>query len=360
LRTSLCAVIEAEMKTIVLCLIFAVALGAPANNIDNYVAPIAINVTGGVMKYVSHAHRASLNFACNIDRITVTPNFDSFSAGFEDPLTQSELEDHIGEPTNIEWTHVMQQSFGSIDPRGQERQLGTLGGDLGEFLIVLGAIEANSGKNFSSAQVLHKFKTYLTVMSKDKFYFDTDVNGLNNFKKACSCPQLNIADPPDSKKDILKTAGHDAASQGNEFFKKLLTDPTPFSIRRELAESVLDAFFDVMWAKSDPLHRRIKFVLTKGPLDPKGFIMVKTPGYCNAQLLAPMISPELCQKQMGIYHGDAAVLSRTEIAGVMLFRTPEDKNTVVRKANDLASAALTAVLADHKEPVYTVSFEGLP
>jgi len=71
-----------------------------------------------------------------------------------------------------------------------------------------------------------------------------------------------------------------------------------------------------------------------------------------------MISPELCGKQMGIYHGDAAVLLRTEIAGVVLIKTPEEKNAVVVKANDLASTFLTAVLADHAEPVYTVSFEG--
>ena len=66
-----------------------------------------------------------------IDRITVTPNFDSYSAGFEDPLSQVELEDHIGDPTNIEWAHVMQLYFGSTDSRGQVRQLATLGGDLG-------------------------------------------------------------------------------------------------------------------------------------------------------------------------------------------------------------------------------------
>jgi hypothetical protein len=63
---------------------------------------------------------------------------------------------------------------------------------------------------------------------------------------------------------------------------------------------------------------------------------------------------------MGIYHGDAAVLLRTEIAGVLLSKNPEDKNDVVRKANELASTALSTVLADHSEPVYTVAFESLP
>jgi hypothetical protein len=68
-----------------------------------------------------------------VDRVTVTPNFDTIAVGFEDPLTQAELEDHIGDSSNIEWAHVMQMFFASTDPRGQERQLGTLGGDLGSF-----------------------------------------------------------------------------------------------------------------------------------------------------------------------------------------------------------------------------------
>jgi len=351
------------MRAFVLCLACVLAVASPVEkSIDNLVAPPTIVVPAGdvtVTKYLKHAHRASLNFACAIERITVTPNFNEYAAGFEDPISQVELEDHIGESINIEWTHVMQTYFGSTDPRGQERQLGTLGGDLGEFLIVLAAAEEKLGTTFNPAQVLNKFKSYLTVMSKDKFYFDIDMDAITELKKACHCPQLNIADPPDSKKAILRNATHTQLAQGNEFFKKLLSSPETYKIRLGLVESVLDSFFEVMWQKSDPLHRRIRFVLMKGPLNSKGFIIVKTPGYCNAQLLAPLISPELCQKQMGIYHGDAAVLARTELAGVFLLKNPELKNSVVQRANELASEALAAVLADHKEPVYTVSFEGI-
>jgi hypothetical protein len=351
------------MRALVLALACVLAAATPVENIDNYVAPPTIEIAsppGNITKYVKHVHRASLNFACNIDRITVTPNFDQLPAGFEDPLSQIELEDHIGEPSNIEWAHVMQMPFASTDSRGQERQLGTLGGDLGEFLIVLNAIEKETGVEFGAAQVLHKLKLYLTVMSKDKFYFDTDLSAIANLKKACVCPQLNIADPPESKKPVLRNSTHEAASQGNEFIKALLEEPEKYEVRRALVTAVIDAFFDVMWLKSDPLHRRVRFMLMKGDLNPKGFVMVKTPGYCNAQLLAPLISPELCQKQMGIYHGDAAVLLRTEMAGILLMKNPENKNAVVRRANEIAAASLSNILADHQEPVYTVAFEGLP
>jgi len=337
------------------------ALATPVTTVDNYVSPPTISVVnelGNITKYVKAAHRASLNFACQVDRITVTPNFQSFATGFTDPITQVELEDHLGEPSNIEWAHVMQQFFESTDPRGQDRQLGTLGGDLGEFLIVLAAIESQLSKQFAPEDVLMKFRSYLTVMSREKFYFDIDIPAIENLKAACGCPNLNIADPPDSKKDILRNSTHLPQSNGNELFRKILSNPAPYNIRPELVTAVIDAFYTVMWKKSDPLHRRIKFVLLKGNLDPKGFIMIITPGYCNAQLLAPMISPELCSKQMGIYHGDAAVLLRTEMAGVLLYTSPEEKNGVVRKANEIATNALTLVLGDHLEPVYTVAFEG--
>jgi len=334
---------------------------APTATVDNTISIPTITIIGNpnTTRYAKAYNRATLNFACQISAITVSPNFDSISSGFTDPLTQNELEDHLGETNSIEWTHVMQTSFGSTDPRGQERQLGTLGGDLGEFLIVLSAIEKQVGTTFNDSVVLHKLKVYLTVMSREKFYFDIDTDAIEYFKSVCNCPQLNIADPPESKKGLLLNATLSSLSQGNEFFRKLLNSSNSFGIRPALASSVLRAFYKVMWNKADPLHRRIKFVLMKGTFSPKGFIMVKTPGYCNSQLLAPMISPELCAKQMGIYHGDAAVLLRTEIAGILLMKTPESKNDVVRTANEIASSSLTSVLSDHKEPVYTVNFEPL-
>jgi len=190
------------MKATVFALCVVYALCAPTQSIDNYISPPTVTVQQdgqNLTKYVRHAHRASLNFACNIDRITVTPRFDALPAGFAEPLTQEELEDHLGEPSNIEWAHVMQQFFQSTDPRGQDRQLGTVGGDLGEFLTVLNAIEQETQKEYSSAEVLHIFKRYLTAMSREKFFFAIDLDAIESFKTACGCPQLNIADPPESK-----------------------------------------------------------------------------------------------------------------------------------------------------------------
>jgi hypothetical protein len=350
------------MKIAALCLLAVVVSAAPAND-----APKTLEVASGKptptsnateIRYVKHAHRASLNFACPVDSIVVTPNFDLVSPDVADAITQIELEDHLGEVDSIQWGHTLQNYFQGTDPRGQERELATLGGDLGEFLMVLGAIEAEQSVEFTPEDVEAKLKMYLTVMSKEKFFFSIDGPAIATFKKACGCPNLNIADPPDAKKELLLNATVDPASMGDEFFNKVIADAAGYGLRPELVQSVLSAFFNTMWNKADPLHRRIKFALLKGDYDPKGFIMVKTPGYCNAQLLAPMISPELCGKQMGIYHGDASVLLRTEMAGVLLIKSPESKNAVVRKANEMAAAAVVKLLEGHTEPVYTVTFQG--
>lgn len=344
-------------------LIVGVCVAAPAADEESpLVEPKTITVTGAeanTTRYLKHAHRATLNFACPIDSIVVTPNFDTINPDVTDPIVQVELEDHLGEVGSIQWAHTMQTFFQSTDPRGQERELSTLGGDLGEFLMVMGAIESEQSVEFSKDDVTAKLALYLAVMSKEKFFFSIDAPAIETFKTYCGCPNLNIADPPDAKKDLLLNATKDAASMGDEFFNKVVADAAAYGLRPELVQNVIAAFFSTMWNKSDPLHRKIKFVLLKGDYDPKAFVMVKTPGYCNAQLLAPMISPELCGKQMGIYHGDASVLLRTEIAGVLLLDTPEAKNAVVRKANEMAGAAIQKMLDGHIEPVYTVTFQGI-
>merc|ERR1712048_769389 len=339
----------------------ALVIGVSAQ--DTILQPPLVNVSTAMntteTRFVKHAHRASLNFACPVDSIVVTPNFDLVSPDVADAITQIELEDHLGEVDSIQWGHTLQNYFQSTDPRGQERELATLGGDLGEFLMVLGAMESNGNQEYTADEVLKFFQTYLTAMSKEKFFFSIDAEAIETFKKFCGCPNLNIADPPDAKKDLLLNATLDPASQGDEFFNKVVADAAGYGLRAQLVQNVLAAFFNTMWNKENPLHRKIKFVLLKGNFDPKAFIMVKTPGYCNAQLLAPMVSPELCGKQMGIYHGDAAVLLRTEMAGILLLKTPEDKNAVVRQANTMAGTAITKMLEGHTEPVYTVSFQGL-
>jgi hypothetical protein len=348
------------MKVVVLFALAVAVLASEENVLQPKIVEVPVPAQNATeARYVKHAHRATLNFACPVDSIVVTPNFDNINPSVVDPIVQVELEDHLGEVGSIQWAHILQTYFQGTDPRGQERELSALGGDLGEFLIVLAAIEAELGSEFSADEVENKLKTYLTVMSKEKFFYSIDAAAIEVFKKFCGCPNLNIADPPDAKKDLLLNATTDPAASGDEFFNKVVADANAYGLRPALVQDVLAAFFKTMWNKADPLHRKIKFVLLKGDYDPKAFVMVKTPGYCNAQLLAPMISPELCGKQMGIYHGDAATLLRTEMAGIMLMKTPENKNAVVRKANEMSTAALVKVLEGHDEPVYTVTFTGL-
>jgi len=98
-----------------------------------------------------------------------------------------------------------------------------------------------------------KLKMYLTVMSKEKFFFSIDGPAIATFKKACGCPNLNIADPPDSKKELLLNATVDPASMGDEFFNKAIADAAGYGFRPELVQSVLSAFFSTMWNKADPL-----------------------------------------------------------------------------------------------------------
>merc|ERR1711907_247818 len=266
------------MKAVVLLALAVAVLASEENVLQPKIVEVPVPARNATeTRYVKHAHRATLNFACPVDSIVVTPNFDNIDPSVVDPIVQVELEDHLGEVGSIQWAHTLQTYFQSTDPRGQERELTTLGGDLGEFLMVLGAIESEQSKEFSATEVTEALKLSLTVMSKEKLFFSIDAPAIENFKKFCGCPNLNIAAPPDAKKDLLLNATLDPASMGDEFFNKVVTDPAGYGLRPELVTNVLSAFFNTMWNKADPLHRKIKFVLLKGEVAPKAFVMVKTP-----------------------------------------------------------------------------------
>merc|ERR1711907_360505 len=136
------------MKAVVLLALAVAVLASEENVLQPKIVEVPVPARNATeTRYVKHAHRATLNFACPVDSIVVTPNFDNIDPSVEDPIVQVELEDHLGEVGSIQWAHIMQTYFQGTDPRGQERELSALGGDLGEFLIVLVPSRPNSDRS---------------------------------------------------------------------------------------------------------------------------------------------------------------------------------------------------------------------
>jgi len=182
--------IEENMKAIVLLLIGLIGANAQAN-------PAAAPVIASPQDQFL-ARQATGNFACRVDSIEVTLD----SPGDEDKMVVStqDLESYLSLTATLEWAHVNQISFSSLDGRNDEKMLGTPGADMGEFIQALQAYTSVSGAVLTADEVDSLFARYLKTMSRSKFTYETDEKAYKKLAIATGCQNLKIADIADKRK----------------------------------------------------------------------------------------------------------------------------------------------------------------
>lgn len=285
------------------------------------------------------AHDAVGNFACKIDTVSATLDV----PGEEDKMvvTAEDLEAYLGQTATIEWAHVNQFFFASLDGRNEEKNLGTGGGDLGEFIQALESYTRVTGATFTYDDVTKVLDRYLGLMSRDKFFFETDERTYRKLAIATGCQNLKIAGIGDKRKRqaILDIYAQDNMSEfiGDPYVRFLAHNAEALEIRRDYITFAIQAFHHLLWTSKHA--DKLCYTMVKGRLDPKALIQVKTPGYCIDQGLAPLISSQMCSGQVFIDHTDAVKLFRREL--VQLIAQPGDNpQDVLAQFNTLAQGNL--------------------
>lgn len=304
------------------------------------------------------AHSAVGNFACKVNAVEVTLDV----PGDEDKMVVSaaDLEAYLSQTATLEWTHVNQFSFASLDGRNDEKIMGTAGGDMGEFIQALQAYTKITGVVLTPSEVESLFARLLKTMSREKFSFSTDEKAYRKLAIATGCQNLKIADIGEKrKKDLIlsKFESEDLPEfLGDPFLKFLSQNLEATGVRREYIVSAIQAFHLSLWrhnAESDALC----YLEFKGRVDPKALIRVKTPGYCVDQGLTPLISPQVCAGQTFIVHTDAVKLFRREL--VNLIAKPGDNlQDILAEFNTLAQTNLEKFWDTFSGlPSFTVTFK---
>ncbi|MHC4452231.1 MAG: rhodanese-like domain-containing protein, partial [Planctomycetota bacterium] len=83
------------------------------------------------------------------------------------PLTLERVREHVGDPRSVHWIKVTsmiaQGSRSCIDGRDDRAVVGTPGGDGGEFLLLLGAIERVTGRSLDEQTVERELLAHLDL-----------------------------------------------------------------------------------------------------------------------------------------------------------------------------------------------------
>lgn len=180
-----------------------------------------------------------------------------------------DLESHVGDPRAIRWRKLaalfVSGRLSCVDGRDDSGVVGTPGGDAGELLLALGAVERVTGKPIDDA-TLHKL-LLRRLDAFGRFYFHTDIAAGNALIKAMRADhRLDAAlahvfeplewrrfmtAPPAEVRAIVLEHAIVPAHIGCGHLRLALLHADRYGIRPALIESVLREFLRLQWAGHD-------------------------------------------------------------------------------------------------------------
>jgi len=231
------------------------------------------------------------------------------------PLTCDQVESHISPVPLLTWVNVHSASFGCADGRSAEEGLGTWGGDFGEFVTALNVYEQMATIHLSQADTTAIFRKYLEASSRDKFTTCMSGLAIRQFFGSVDDPENAIKNPPEEKRALLWMKISDPNFVGNDHIKFMLENPAAYSVRKELVQQFIHAFFDILWNPYDPLREKLRVQVLPGEHQERAVVSVTIPDFCLKQAnLAALIAPRLPSDSVVILNPDVVQVLRKELS----------------------------------------------
>lgn len=286
--------------------------------------------------------------------------------------SKQDIENGLRQRADIRWVPasriLLDRHEACVDGRSDVGIIGTPGGNAGELLVLLAAMEATSEEPFTDPEIQAIFDRYLDTFGC--FYMHSDLNALHELPDAI---QSQVATDPDERTAAawntfltapdphLRVELLDLLSQprttGCGHLKLMLTDPEGYRVRRALTRGLMQAFYRALWRGED-----LAFVVLDGPHDEQAVVNVTVTGDdIDIHTRIPTIAPRAFGSQVFINHPQAICFLRdhnVREAEQLTGRSIDDAK--VRAAIDeIATTQLGLTLSALASglPIYTLAFE---
>lgn len=286
--------------------------------------------------------------------------------------SQHDIENGLRKRACVRWVPasqiLMDRHEACVDGRSDIGIIGTPGGNAGELLLLLAAIEATGGTPFTDREIQAVFERYLKTFGD--FYMHSDLHALEELPEAI---QAQVATDPEQRTAAAWTAyltepdprlhGEllDRLSQpqttGCGHLKLMLNDPEGYRVRRALTRGLMQAFYRALWRGED-----LAFVVLDGHHDEQAVVNVTVTGdHVDVDTHIPTIAPRAFGGQMFINHPQAIGFLRdhnVRDAARITGRTI-DATRVRAAIDEIATAQLGLTLSALASglPIYTLAFE---
>lgn len=231
-------------------------------------------------------------------------------------LTREDIEAHVGDAAALRWLKLaavmLRGKTSCVDGRDDHGVIGSPGGDAGEFVLALAALERVTGRELDPARVPAILRAWTDAFGS--FYMHTDVAAYRAFMASMlDDPRLKdavslldhpgawrrfmMAPPPALRSAVLEHLVM-PAHIGCGHLRLLVQNPARYGVRTALAEEVLRAFHLLRWDEAmEP-----EFVVLGGGHREGAVVLVTLEGAVEPFTHIPLISPAAGGVQFFVGH----------------------------------------------------------
>lgn len=245
--------------------------------------------------------------------------------------TPEALRQALGRPGGLVWTRAASllgaNTVACIDGRADSPVLGTPGGDAGELVLSLSALESELGRPLDAAWIAAVFDRY--VASFGRFYLHTDHHALDRLgaalradaRTAQHASRLTDAEavlafvrhpPADAEAALLDHLAR-PESVGCGHLRLMMQHPTRYGVRAGIVADVMRAVFNRAWRRPELLD----YAALEGEHVERGVLEVRIDHAVHAHSLVPMVVPHEGTRELFVLHPQVADFLRAENAAFL-------------------------------------------
>ena len=340
-------------------------------------------MVGGVMAWRDLGYSTSRDRSI-LDREDVIRSIDDVAQAPPEHLTAEHVQRHVGDRLTVKWIKLpallVRGLVSCVDGRDDSGIIGSCGGDAGEMLVGLRALEKMLHRELSDADVATLLARRLDVFGR--FYMHTDADASSALISSMRAdarfegliaPDADtlewrrfLASPPRQVQDVLLEQSLHPAHIGCGHLRLSLTQPREYGTREGLVASLLRSFQKHRWDGASELEvvalagghteRAVLNVRVGGPLMPFSRIPLVSPAVGGAQVFVhhPRITSYL-RRQLAQF-----LAMQTDVLGVSGYPGAVDAGELHVEMERLGALQLGKTLAALAKglPIYDVTFHG--
>lgn len=242
-------------------------------------------------------------------------------------LTRDDIERHVGDPLSTRWIRLaallVSGRLSCVDGRDDSGVIGTPGGDAGEFVLALGALERVTGARFDDRAMRALLLRRLDAFGR--FYLHTDVSASNALIASLRSDRRMddalahvfetlewrrfMASPPESVRGVLLEHMLVPAHIGCGHLRLSMLNPEAYGVRRALVESFLRTFLSLRWEGVD----ENEIAVLPGGHAEGAVVNITLQDGAEAFSRIPLVSPMAEGSQMFINHPQVSDFLRDQL-----------------------------------------------